>query len=93
VYNARDGSLNAEGQFTFEGPAVLTVLDSYCASDRYRVFDNGVAIGRTGLEDPDHYSRGSFTLGPGPHSIRLENLAGEGNLLDNGGYIRADSLD
>jgi hypothetical protein len=109
-YNARDGSLNAEGPWTFEGPAVLTVLDSYCASDRFRVFDNGVSIGRTpavedppgcnpyvltlqeSLADPEHYSRGSFALGPGPHAIRIRVLAGDGNDLDSGGYLRADSL-
>jgi hypothetical protein len=110
VSNARDRSLNGEGPLTFEGPAVLTVIDSYCASDRYRVLDNGVRLGRTSaveerpgcapyvltleesLADPVHYSRGSFALGPGPHSIRLRAIFGEGNHNGNTGYIRADSL-
>ena len=109
-HNARDGSLNEEGPLTFEGPAVLTLLDSYCASDRFRVFDNGIKIGRTNrvaerpgcapyrlyleesLADTEYYSRGSFPLGPGPHSIRVLLVAGEGNRLDNSGYVRVDPL-
>jgi hypothetical protein len=111
VTNLRDRSLNVEGPLTFEGPAVLTLVDSYCASDRWRLFDNGVAIGRTGpvedlpgcspyelyfdgsFADEAHYSRGSFTLGAGQHSIRLRLLAGSGNDNTNTGYIRVDPLD
>ena len=108
-HNQRDQSLNQEGAFRFEGPADLTLVDSYCASDRFRVFDGGGSLGRTGrvldppgctpyvlelneaLADRDHYSRGTFSLGPGPHSIRIKLLAGDGNQLDNGGWIRVDT--
>jgi hypothetical protein len=109
-FNARDRSLNSEGPYTFEGPAVVTVLDSYCASDRFRVFDNGVAVGTTprvtdvpgctpyvltleeSLDQPEHYSRGSFPLGSGPHSIRVRLLAGSGNVNGSHAYLRADPL-
>jgi hypothetical protein len=45
--NERDRSLNSEGPFTLEGPAVITIQDAYCPGDRYRLIDNGVVIGTT----------------------------------------------
>jgi hypothetical protein len=108
-HNARPRSLNAEGPLRFTGPADLSLLDSYCASDRFRVYDGGVSIGRTAsvldppgcspyelyfegsYADTDHFSRGTFSFGPGPYSIRIKLLPGDGNLLDNSGYIRLDT--
>jgi hypothetical protein len=66
-------------------PARLDVVDAGFAGDRFEVFDNGVSLGWTSASASSYpasigldfdaafaaatYSRGSFELGPGSHSI------------------------
>jgi hypothetical protein len=114
VYNARDRTLNSEGPLTLDGPAVITIQDAYCPGDRYRLYDNGVAVGTTnkvpdtvpvevGGCDPyilfveqavgrPEFSHGSFTLGPGPHSLRTRVLAGLRAEFGGASFIRADPV-
>ena len=71
--------------WTFTGPATFQVLDEYFAGDRFEVFDSGTSLGTTSapgqsgscLNDiacalaDSNFSRGSFTLGIGSHSITI----------------------
>lgn len=83
---------------TLSSAAVLTVVDAGFAGDRFEVFDNGVALGLTSLAAGSYpasigldfdaalaggaYSRASFVLGAGTHSITGRLFA---SALDAGG--------
>ena len=70
---------------TLANTAVLTVVDAGFAGDRFEVFDNGVSLGLTSFAAGSYpasihldfdaalaggaYSRASFVLGAGTHSI------------------------
>jgi len=88
---------------TLSGPATLTVVDGGFAGDRFQVFDNGVSLGWTwaaagsypvsvgldfdaALADPN-YSRATFVLGAGTHSIT--GLLSASALDDTGAAIDA----
>jgi hypothetical protein len=79
--------------WTFNGPAVLTVLDLFLSVDRFQVFDNNVSIGLTSAETAGSdcggdigvcmgnaaFSRGFFALGAGSHSITIQMVdSGQG---------------
>lgn len=74
--------------FTLRNKAFLDITDYYCPGDSFRVYDNGVCIGRTPLKraneckdktlDPqvafksDKWSHRSFELGKGKHIITIK---------------------
>jgi hypothetical protein len=91
--------------FTAAATVKLKVTDAFCLGDRFRVFDFGVAVGETNeagigvgctfaVGDPDiaftgRFSRGTFVLGPGAHSITIQTIQ---NYFGSGtGYLRVDS--
>lgn len=88
--------------WTFVGPAVLTVTDAFLRGDQFEVFNNLVSLGFTSapfgsgtcgsdpvtcLADPS-VSSGVFVLGPGAHSITINQLL---NDFSGAGYFRVDS--
>jgi Ca2+-binding RTX toxin-like protein len=104
-WNGPGQPFNDEGPYTFSSPiaTVLSVTDDFQCGDRFRVFDNGVAVGDTSLVPvnvsclevgPDAafanpaYSHGSFLLPAGAHAITIQAI---GNPFEGGrGYLRAD---
>jgi hypothetical protein len=74
--------------WTFNGGALLTVLDAFQAGDRFEVFDFGASLGSTSLpvgsadcgDDPlpcladPNVSRGVFVLPGGAHSVTIKPL-------------------
>lgn len=92
--------------FTLTKNAILTVVDSYLAGDRFEVFSNGSSLGATSVPGTGGtntgmnftaaaadgiHSVGRFILGPGSYVISLDVLARSGT--DTGlhiGAIRAD---
>lgn len=74
--------------FTLRNKAFLDITDYYCPGDSFRLYDNGVCIGRTPLKraneckdktaDPqvafksDKWSHRSFELGKGKHIITIK---------------------
>lgn len=76
--------------WTFSGPATVTVLDLFLSIDTFELFDNLVSLGissaplagggcgndiNCALADLS-YSRLVVDLGPGAHSLTINNLAG-----------------
>lgn len=83
------GSYDGQGAFTFTGSETLNVTDCCEAGDQFAVFDNGVLLGDTSsvaintdslcTTGPTCWgdvalSQGSFTVGPGSHSITIEAI-------------------
>jgi hypothetical protein len=74
--------------WTFSGPATLVVLDLFLQGDRFQVFDNLASLGTTSVvinngSNPcggniacalgdTNYSRVTFLLGAGPHSLTMD---------------------
>jgi hypothetical protein len=105
-WGAGAGAMNAEGPFTFAagGPVTVSVVDAFLKGDVFEVFDFGGSLGTTSLVgtgggstgDPNvawgdaGYSRGTFLLGAGPHSITISTII---NPFDGGrGYLRVDDV-
>jgi hypothetical protein len=80
-----------DAPWTFSGPATITVLDLFLSVDQFEVFDGAVSLGLTSapvdggvcggdiacsLADVS-YSRGSFNVGAGAHSITIVHAAGQ----------------
>ncbi len=71
------------------GGATVSVTDAFLRGDRFEVFDFGTSIGVTSAPatsgdcgpDPDPcfadplVSKGTFTVGPGPHSLTIKAVA------------------
>jgi hypothetical protein len=102
-WGSGDNALNLEGPYTFNAasPVRLDVTDDFSSGDRFEVFDFNVSIGLTSLSPgggggevgPEAafngavFSRGSFFLGPGAHSITIAAIL---NPFNGGrGYLRA----
>ena len=98
------GSFNAEGPFTFASgaPAVVSVTDDFARGDRFRVFDNAVALGDTtavpvapgpevgpvaAYSDPA-FSHESFLVAAGAHAITIQAIASPFGA--GRGYVRVD---
>ena len=80
----------APGDWFFDGPAVVTVVDLFTNGDRFQVLDYGTAIGVTSVPgvpfsfcgpDPDvckldpNFSKGSFFFdGGGTHKLNIEAM-------------------
>ncbi|MCQ8183363.1 VPLPA-CTERM sorting domain-containing protein [Methylomonas sp. SURF-1] len=89
--------------FTLTGSAILTIVDSGFAGDRFDVFNGNLLLGQTSAASnnyPDslgldfdaafadnRYSRGVFLLGPG--SYRISGLLSQSALDDSAGAINA----
>ena len=87
--------------FTSATSVVLTVTDCFDIGDGLEVFDNAVSIGVTSVpvgsgssgDDPvgcladPNMSSGTFTLGPGSHSITMVMAYGDTGAM----YFRVDS--
>ena len=85
----------------------LTVVDDGVAGESYEIFDNGVSIGRTNdvqqgptsvtCFDPDvcladaRYTRGTFFLPAGPHSITIPYSPTTNVNSDGSGYFRVQA--
>jgi hypothetical protein len=74
--------------WTFSGPATVTVLDLFLSGDTFELFDNLVSLGLSSLPTDDgscfndigcaladaSYSRLVVDLGPGAHSLTINNV-------------------
>ena len=74
--------------WTFSGTATVTVLDLFIQGDTFELFDNLVSLGVSSIPGDDNtcvanitcaladpgYSRLVVDLGPGPHSLTINNL-------------------
>ena len=82
------GTSQAGGsQWSFTGPAQVTLTDNFGRGDSFSLFDNGILVGSTPVVavgaggtpgvDPEvafldpTYSHGIFDLGPGEHSLAI----------------------
>jgi hypothetical protein len=91
-----------DGPWTFSGPATFTVQDLFLSVDRFEVLDFGVSLGFTSAPTPGgncggtiaaciadlSFSRGSFVLGAGAHSITIQHTEG----IPGAAVFRADSV-
>jgi hypothetical protein len=91
-----------DSPWTFSGAATFTVQDLFLSVDRFEVFDFGVSLGLTSapvdggacgaviaacIADA-RYSRGTFNLGAGAHSITILHTEG----IAGAAVFRADSV-
>jgi len=95
----------ADRQFTFSGSALVDVTDAFCFGDRFQVFDNDVLLGTTSAAAApsciggsltgysawlnNKYSRGTFAVGAGDHTIKIVPIAS--TFGAGGAYLRARS--
>ncbi|MEO8096202.1 MAG: PEP-CTERM sorting domain-containing protein [Acidobacteriota bacterium] len=77
--------------WTFSGPATIFVVDLFLSTDRFEVFDNAISLGLTSVAVAGgacggdiacsiadaRYSRGSFGVGAGAHSLTINFLSGQ----------------
>lgn len=92
-FGAVGTTANRQYSFTLTRSAILTVVDSYLAGDRFEVFANGASLGTTSVPGTGGtntalnfdlaaadgiHSVGRFILGPGSYLISLDVLARSG---------------
>jgi hypothetical protein len=94
----------SQSPFTFTSATAVTVqvTDAYVAGDRFELFDNAASQGLTSTPnnlsqpwtaDPSAawlgtFSKGSFTLAAGSHSLVLKNVQIPNNIDSGAAYFR-----
>ena len=87
--------------FTSTGAVTVNVTDAYVSGDRFELRDNGILVGTTSqlngpapwTDNPDVafaglFSKGSFTLGAGDHSLVLKDIQIPFNLDSGAAFLR-----
>ena len=90
-----------ESAFTFSGAVTVNVTDAFVSGDRFQLYDNGSLVGTTSqlngtvpwTDNPDVafaglFSKGSFALGAGSHSLVLKNIQIPFNLDSGAAFLR-----
>ena len=99
----------AESAFTFTSAGAVTVkvTDAYVLGDRFQLYDKGSLVGQTSqtngspqpwTDNPNVafaglFSKGTFTLGAGTHSLILKTFQTPFGFDSGAGFLRFDAAD